>query len=204
MNRVRVCVAVACVALSGCGAAGSSTSPRAAPSSSCQGVQVGPLCATPPASTPAPQPSPVSTSAALTSSCVMGVENMQFTIDDGTAYATGIYGGFEAPTKSTGEEIGDTYYPQAMAFQMTLVNSSDATADVGAIAVVFYDSTGTEQGSLDAATAGYIVPGQSLTWTVVSPYAEDGTTSTRLGGNIQNGEIPQGASTCSLVQWSEP
>lgn len=127
----------------------------------------------------------------------MGYENEQFDSDGSvTGYSPATFTGSPGSTLNSG-----TWYAPAMAFQMTLVNSGSATADVGGIAVVFYDSSGTEQGSVTAQATGYIVPGQSLMWTVRSPLATDGSGTGDQGGQADS-QIPPAATTCSLAQWS--
>jgi hypothetical protein len=162
-------------------------------------AQVSALCnASVPAGSPAPappvtsQPAPVSTSVTLTNTCTMGYEE-----DDGT----GTYGGFS--TQGGGVNIDGNQYAPAMAFQMTLTNPGSATADVGGIAVAFYDASGVEQGSVNAGATGYITGGQSLTWTVRSPLATDGS-GTGDQGDQADAQIPLTASSCSLVQWETP
>jgi hypothetical protein len=150
-------------------------------------------------------PAPVSTSATLTSSCVMGYASVQLG-QDGSNEG---YAGFTAgpPQGTTGPpEVGfqtspGAYYAPDMAFQMTLANSGSVTAQVSQIAVAFY-ANGAEQGSTTAGATGFITPGQSLTWTVRSPLAVDGT-GTGDQGNQAESTIPATADSCSLVQWSE-
>jgi hypothetical protein len=132
----------------------------------------------------------------------MGYENMQAdpTTLTGTAYN---YGGFTQDRHLAGVTIGGNQYAPAMAFQMTLTNPGSATANVDGLAVAFYDSSGVEQGSVNAPATGYITSGQWLTWTVRSPLATDGS-GTGDKGNQADGQIPPTATSCSLVQWGTP
>jgi archaellum component FlaF (FlaF/FlaG flagellin family) len=167
------------LALAGCGGSQASTS-------------------TPASTTPAAAPAPVSTTATLTSTCTMGYEEDQ---PDINGYASGQYGAFS--TQGGGANIGGNHYAPALAFQMTLSNPGSATANVDTIAIVFFDTSGTEQGSVTAPATGYIVPGQSLTWTVRSPLATDGS-GTGSNGDQANSTIPLTAASCSLVSWYMP
>lgn len=100
-------------------------------------------------------------------------------------------------------DIGGTTYPSDPAFQVTLTNSGGATADVDGMAVVFFDASGTETGSVQAQSAdSFIVPGQSLTWTYRDSVTPAGTGTGSGGGQVDG--IPAGAATGRLVQWYHP
>jgi hypothetical protein len=89
-----------------------------------------------------------------------------------------------------------------LAYQLTLTNDSGATADVTGFAVVFYDSTGAEAGSDQESASGFIVPGQSLAWTVIEDHTIHGYGDDSNQEWMQTGGIPPGAATCQLVRWS--
>jgi hypothetical protein len=128
-----------------------------------------------------PPPSPVSPDAALSSKCVPGV------FDTSTQ--------FFYPLAGLGRSHPPSADTTAGAYQLTLTNTSSATAHVTGFAVVFYDSSGGETTSDQESASGFITPGQSLTWTEdpwsvqQSPFAAGET-----------GAVDSGA-TCQLVQW---
>lgn len=109
--------------------------------------------------------------------------------------------GFTSPPvqPGSGPPIPGTYYAPDMAFQMTLTNNGTITADVAQLAVAFY-ANGAEQGSTAAGATGFITPGQSLTWTVRSPLAVDGS-GTGDQGDQADGTIPATGTSCDLVEW---
>jgi hypothetical protein len=151
----------------------------------------------PPSSAVTPAaPSPVSTDATLTSMCTMGYEN---TTIDNSGNATFDYDNSTLGTPQ-GVTIQGNYYAPALAYELTLGNTSQNTANVTGFAVVFYDSTGSEAGSDQQGVGGggstFITAGQSLTWTELSSTALDGT-----GAGGYDGSIPANAATCNLVQW---
>jgi hypothetical protein len=108
----------------------------------------------------------------LTSTCVTGYEN-ENTYSFTTSYVQADDSMF----------WGDQPYT---AYQITLTNSSDVTANVAGIAVAFYVN-GAETGSDSENVTGFITPGQSLTWW----FTADSDSS-----------ILVNAQTCELVQWS--
>lgn len=140
-----------------------------------------------------PAPLPVSTEANMTGNCVMGYES---NTPDSQGNPTGTYANF-IPGPITSATVA---LAPALAYELTLVNTSLNTADVTGFAVVFYTSAGTEAGS-DQESAGstFIVAGQSLTWTELSSKATDGT-----GTGGTDGSIPAGAATCQIIQWYHP
>jgi hypothetical protein len=121
----------------------------------------------------------VSTSATLTSTCTTGVA---------TQAATG--GNWSFRHKGQG---------QADAYELTLTNTSAATANVTGWGVVFYDAAGNEITSDNTTplnTSQFITSGQSYTWLLVGASAS--TTSNAVGDD----HIPAGAASCQLVQWT--
>jgi hypothetical protein len=94
-----------------------------------------------------------------------------------------------------GQTISGSYYPPVPGYQLTITDSSGATADVNGFAVVFYDSSGNELGSdRENVTETFITNRQSLTWTEYS--------ATDTSGNpdsIGRATIPSGAVTCEMV-----
>jgi hypothetical protein len=95
--------------------------------------------------------------------------------------------------------IDGNYWAPALAYQLTLTNTSASTADVAGFGVVFYDAAGAEAGSDQQDATGFIVPGQSLTWTELADRAVDG-----WGDGGQDGSIPADAATCQLITWYHP
>ena len=141
--RSRPCLtALACMA-AGCGSPGNA--PTAASSAS---------PAAPPSAAAPPPPAPVNTAATVTGNCAMGYGSP--TAGSGGA-PQGDYSGFTAgPPK--GSTIAGTYWPPAMAYQLTLTDNSGSTADVTGFAVVFYDANGTKAGSDQRNATGFITP----------------------------------------------
>jgi hypothetical protein len=149
------------------------------------------VAASPPAiaATP-PQPSPVSTAARLSGNCVMGYE----WTPNSTDAANGVFiSGPPTPGTSDGDPT--------LAYQLTLTNDSGNTADVGGFAVVFYSGS-TEAGSDQEQASGFITPGQSLSWTVIEDHTVHGYGDDPNQQLAQTADIPAGAATCQLVQWS--
>jgi len=146
-----------------------------------------------PTATPTPSvtlpatPGPVSTLAAVNSTCTMG-------------YIPTGQGGVFQPGTPQGQTISGTYYPPVPGYQLTITDTSSATADVGGFAVVFYNSEGNELGSdRQNVTETFITTGQSLTWTEYS--------NTDTSGNSDSygtATIPSGAATCQMVAWYQP
>src|ERR1700689_4895937 len=127
MKRIAAAVGIlGMLALAGCGATTTFGHDPAADSSPSQGVF-----------TSQPVPAPVSTSAALTSTCAVGYENVQPQTGvngDGSTYQeAGPYGGF--PGRPGETLISGSWYAAVQAMQVTLANNSGATGDVGGIAV---------------------------------------------------------------------
>jgi hypothetical protein len=99
-----------------------------------------------------------------------------------------------------GQTINGSYYPPIPGYQLTITDSSAATADIDGFAVVFYDSSGTELGSdKEDVTEQFITAGQSLTWTEYSPTDTAGNTH-----DFGRATISSGAATCQLVTWYHP
>lgn len=149
-----------------------------------------------PRGTPAvspPPPSPVSTTASLISNCVMGWE----WTPNSTSAADGV---FRAGARPAGTGSRDP----ALAYQVTLTSTSVATADVTGFAVAFYDTSGSEAGSDQEQTSGFITPGQSLSWTFIEDHTVSGYGDDPNEQLAQTGNIPAGAATCQLVQWDHP
>lgn len=145
-----------------------------------------PVLSPSPAITP-PPPSPVSTAANLSGTCVPGVEDA--TINSFYSLSS-IGSGAVIPA-------GDTTYG---AYQVTLENRSSVTAEVTGLAVVFYDSSGNETGSdKQGGFDSFITPGQSLTWTEI-PWTSVTNAPFAAG---QDGAVDTQA-TCQLVQWYHP
>jgi hypothetical protein len=136
-------------------------------------------------------PSPVSTQATVSGSCVTGV----YDITAGQFYSmTDLSSG---STTGSGDEIAEAY-------QVTLTDTSpSATAAVTGFAVVFY--SGGQELTSDQQTLGsatFITPAQSLTWTE-HPW---GTSVSGQGPSV--GPFAAGgqgavdsAATCELLQW---
>ncbi len=155
----------------------------------------------PPVVTQPTAPQPVSTSARLSGSCVMGYE---------PAYDAGggviAYGPFTSGSPVSYTRIGNTAYTPTAAYQVTLTNSGGATAQVAGWAVVFYNSSGAELGSDDqpnGADGTFITTGQSLTWTL---YSGDDTYGSGLSGSAtgrEDDDIPSdgSAATCTFLTW---
>lgn len=156
---------------------------------------VGNHCEASPAAPTAAAPSPVSTTASASGTCVMGYEMI------GGGRASGYFQTGQAPPAAPGGNGFDTGLDPALAYQLTLTNDSQATAEVTAFAVVFYNSAGAEDGSdqPELSQTAFIVPGQSLTWTELADQTVNGYGS---GGNDAN--IPSDATSCALVQWYHP
>jgi hypothetical protein len=132
-------------------------------------------------------PGPVSTTASLTSRCVIGY----MPTGQGAVFVQG---------QPRGQTLDGTYYPPVPGYELTLTNNSSATADVTGFAVVFYDSTGTELGSdQETANESFITEGQSLSWTEYSGTDADGNSD-----SLGNANVPAGAAICQLVQWDHP
>lgn len=147
----------------------------------------------------APAPSPVSTQATLSGRCAMGWE----WDSNGTSSADGIFragaypsSGAFAPGSSSGDPV--------LAYRLMLTNKSAVTADVAGFAVAFYDASGTEARSDEETASGFITPGQSLTWTVIEDQSVSGYGDDPNQQLAQTGNIPSGAATCQLVQWTHP
>lgn len=130
----------------------------------------------------APTPAPVATTATLSSKCVTGF----VIISPSTGLVTGFSSFADPSDYPSGTQTGGGY-------QVTLTNTSAATAEVSGFSVVFY-SSGAETGSADASAGDtFITAGQSLTWTE--------TTNIMNAGSM--GALDIGA-TCALVQWNHP
>jgi hypothetical protein len=141
----------------------------------------------PPPALASTAPAPVSTTASLAGTCTMGWEWMEYSASAASSAS------FTPGPPSTGTGTGDA----VMAYQVTLTNNSASTADVGGFAVVFYDA-GTEDGSDQEPASSFLVPGQSLTWTI----AEDETVHGFGDGVNGPSDIPEGAGSCQFLQWS--
>ena len=171
--RIAVAVVITACAIAGCSAKSVGSSGISQASTS------------PPASaTASPSaPAPVSSTAALTGNCVMGYEPSQGRT----------YGPFTKGIAPNGPPGGAE---PVLAYQLTLTDDGTTTAGVSGFAVVFYDTSGSEDGSDKQATADtFIVPGQALSWIVVASAALNGNWTGDLG------RIPDSAATCQLVQW---
>jgi len=151
---------------------------------------------TPAATTAAAAPSPVSSAATLTGHCVMGYELNTGPNQD----ASGIFVAGRVP----GQYVSDTGGPPdpILTYQLTLTNDSESTAAVTGFAVVFYDASGAEAGSDQETATGYIVAGQSLTWTVIEDRTIHGYGDDSNQEWAQTASIPASAATCQLVGWS--
>ncbi|HUY52678.1 MAG TPA: hypothetical protein VMV92_44420 [Streptosporangiaceae bacterium] len=145
-----------------------------------------------PAASPSSAPAPVSTAATVTGTCVMGYE---WTPNSTNAASGTFVAGPPAAETSNGDS--------ALAYQVTLTNSSGSTADVGGFAVAFY-SGGTEVGSDQEQATGLITQGQSLSWTVIEDQTVHGYGDDPDQALAQTGSIPASGTTCSFVQWSAP
>jgi hypothetical protein len=125
---------------------------------------------------------PSATAATLSGTCTTG----WVTLDDSGQVAS--FTPFPGPPAvPSGVQVAGGY-------QVTLTNTSKATAAVKGFSVVFYDGA-TELGS-DGAGAGlveFVTPGHSFTWdeqTSVMTVGAEGATDT--------------SATCALVQWYQP
>jgi hypothetical protein len=148
----------------------------------------------PPVTTP-PAPAPVATSATLNQVCTVGYE-----WSPNATGATGVFIPGPAPAGDATDPDATTPEDPALAYQVTLTNSSGATADVGGYAVAFYDSTGAEDGSDQESATGFITPGQALNFTVIEDQTVHGYGDDPRG-LAQTSAIPAGAATCQVVQW---
>ncbi len=91
--------------------------------------------------------------------------------------------------------IAGTYYPPVPGYQLTITDTSGATADVNGFAVAFYDSNGQELGSdRENVTETFITTEQSLTWTEYSTTDTSGNSD-----SFGTANIPTGATTCQMV-----
>lgn len=134
-----------------------------------------------------PAPGPVSTAATVTSSCLMG-------------YIPTAQGAVFQQGTPQGQTIAGTYYPPVPGYQLTITDTSGATADVNGFAVVFYNSNGQELGSgQENVTETFITTGQSLTWSEYSATDTSGNSD-----SFGTATIPAGATTCGMVAWYGP
>jgi hypothetical protein len=164
------------------------------------GLLPGPRPSSPPVVTQPTTPGPVSTSATLAGSCVMGYEPAY---DAGGTIA---YGPFIPGTPIRYTRIGSIRYTPATAYQVTLTNNGSATARATGWAVAFYGRSGGELGSDDepyGANDTFITAGQSLTWTM---YSGNDTHGLGLSGSAvgqQDDNIPSDgtAATCTFLTW---
>jgi hypothetical protein len=147
-----------------------------------------------PAATSAPvQPSPVASTATLTSTCTAGIYDSQTSVFTSLTQ--------NAAPAGQDDEMRDAY-------QVTLVNPSPVTAEVNGLAVVFYTGSGTEVTSDQEtfASPSFVTPGQSLTFTE----APEGWQAWYAGGTLAGPFAIEGTGTvdasitCSLVQWYSP
>ena len=164
------------------------------------GLVPGSVPSPPPVAQPT-APGPISGSATLDGSCVLGYEPAYNAGYSGIAYGPFTPG---KPIKYT--RIGNTDYTPVMAYQVTLTNTGSTTAQAAGWAVVFYDSGGAELGSDNepgGAGGTFITPGQSLTWTM---YSDNDIHGNALSGSATGQEdlsIPSdgSAATCTFLQW---
>ena len=101
----------------------------------------------------------------------------------------------------------------APTYTVTLTNTSTVPDDISQIAIVFYDTVGSEDGSDQQMTSGIIARGQSLSWSftipdslIGSPVQTGTVTSANDGGAYWNdGDSldvsPVIPATCQFVQW---
>jgi hypothetical protein len=129
-------------------------------------------------SSSAPAPAPVSTTAQLEGSCALGWENYR--------PSTTLYGPFtEFPHTRDGQA-------PAPAYQVTLTNTSSATARLGSWVITYENKQGQETGSANGGPdtePTYILPGQTLTFTEST------------ADNSGMAPLPAGAHSCQFLQW---
>jgi hypothetical protein len=168
-----------------------------------QGLLPGAAPSSPPqASTAPPAPGPVSSQADVNGSCSAGYEPAH-------ADSTGnvAYGPFTPGEAHGYVSIAGTQYAPTAAYQLTLTNTSSATAPVSGFAVAFYDASGSELGSDQQTfyTPTYLTGGQSLSWTQFSRTDTIGNALSGAGtGNPDNNLPSPGFATCQLVEWLYP
>ncbi len=157
---------------------------------------------TPPASAAPPAPGPVSNQADVSGSCLAGYEPASTDSAGNVAY-----GPFTSGEPHGYVTIGGTQYAPAAAYQLTLTNTGNATAQVSGF-VAFYDASGSELGSDQQTfyTPTYLTGGQSLAWTQFSGTDTIGNGLSGDGGTgNQDDSIPSsGFATCQLVEWLHP
>jgi hypothetical protein len=177
--RTTAIAAALLLALAGCGSGAAGIS----------AVRTPPPTAPAAHTTPSPPPaaSPVSTTATVTGKCVTGTEDVtenQFW-----------------PMNATGMQFGQDDQ-LAEAYQVTLTNTSEVTAEVTGFAVVFY-SQGQELTSDNEpfTQPTFLTPGQSLAWTE-TPWGDYSNGSASVGpfASGQTGAV-NSVATCSMVQW---
>jgi hypothetical protein len=155
--------------------------------------------APPPAPSSPPSPGPVSGSATLSGTCEMGYEPAN---GDGSGQVAG-YGPFVQGPPGPPVGIGGTRYEPTLSYQVAFTDTGSTTAQIGGFAVAFYDAAGNEVGS-DQASAGdtFITANQTLSWTEYSPTDTAGNGLYGSAAGTSDSNIPAGAATCSVLQWS--
>jgi hypothetical protein len=112
--------------------------------------------------------------------------------------ASGVFLAGQAPAPSQD-------FSPALAYQLTLTATGGSTADVSGFAVAFLGAGGTEDGSdQQDAVSGFILPGQSLTWTVLEDRTVNGYGTGGNPAGPQSGSIPLDATACQFVTWYRP
>jgi hypothetical protein len=146
-----------------------------------------------------PAPGPVSDQAAVTGTCSAGYE-------PAAADSNGdiVYGPFRSGVPHRFVKISGTRYAPTTAYQLTLTNTGQSTAQIGGYVIGFYDGSGTELGSdqQQLAPPEYLTAGQSLTWTGFSGTDMIGNGLSGQGTGFNDGTIPAtGLASCQLIEW---
>jgi hypothetical protein len=138
-----------------------------------------------------PAPAPLSTSAGLSSTCVLGYTPSPL----GPAFVPG-----PPPRNPAQTTIQGAVYHPTPGYQLTLRNDSAATARIDGFKTFFYDAHGTEVGS-DEETINevFLNTGQSFTWREYSEVNTEGS-----GSGLGTATIPAISATCQLVTLNSP